>query len=168
MDPRSRIATGLLNYARKMGQSLGCELVIEVSDHSIETSMEVPNKHRWGWDSNLFKRGQLFIKGYANPIKPIARKTRHPKKPDRLALEEGESDPEPLADGGENPQAEDPGAEFELIPSYRYREHQDQHLISQLVNPSEQWRMLVYGIIGLGALIFFNIIIVLYATGSFG
>ena len=156
MAYRDTIATGILTNAVKIGQKLGCKLVVETNEHTIKTKMEVPNNDKRAWDLRMFRNGNLFLDGYANPYKPVVHEPQDPKAPDTLDVEVSDEEDE------------EHELEYELVPSYRYSEHQDATLISQLVNPSEQWRLLVYGIITLGGLIFFNIIIVLWATGSFG
>lgn len=153
---RQWLATFAMGSARKFGRALGCELVVEVSDHSIKTTMEVPDTSKRAWDGNLFRRGQLFVKGYANPIKPRIIRHDDREELDEVDVEEG--------DGAAD--AED-DRRLELIPSTRYREYLNQHLISELVNPQEQWQLLVYGIIALGVLLFVNMIVTLHATGSF-
>ena len=151
---RTQIASGLLSNARKIGESLGCEPVIEVSEHSIKMSMEVPDKSKRAWDSDLYESGQLFYEGYANPVKLRVNQTQNPKQPDTL------ESPKPLPDGGEE-------KNLEVIPSYRYRQHMDQHLLSQLVNPTQQWTLLLYAILGVGGLVVLSIIITMYVTGGF-
>lgn len=143
-----------MSRARRLGQWLGCELVVEVSDHSIEVSMEVPDKSRRAWDSSLWKNGQLYLKGYANPIKPVPRPSDEPGEDD-VDVETSEV---PKSDGG---------GSVGIEPSWKYKEFMAQKIISQLLNPQEEWRKIVYGIIALGALQFLTMILVLYATGSF-
>lgn len=157
---RSWLATVAIRSARSFGRLLGCELVVEASDHSLETTMELPNRNTRAWDGSLYKHGQLFAQGYANPIKPAVNHNPSLETPDTINVHEGNPD----EDDGEDD--EEPGR-VKLIASERYQQFMQQDLVSQLLNPREQWRLLVYGIIGLGALQFFTIIITLYATGGF-
>jgi len=156
MSYREIPANWLLSKARSFGRSLGCELVVDVSDHSIKTSMEVPNTDKRAWDSNMYHRGQLFRAGYANPIKPVE------------VLEDDEKYDQvkksiDIIESGE--QAE--RGEVGMLPSWRYQEHQDQHTISQMVNPTEQWRKILYAVLGLGLLMMMNVVISAYLAGGF-
>lgn len=139
MGIRSEIATFLLNGARSVGNGLGCELVVETSDHSLHTSMEVPNSSTRAWDSNLWTKGQLFIRGYANPIKPYVE--RH--------LDQGEQDQARI----KSSELEDDEDHTGIVASTMYRMYQDQHLASELMLPSEKWKRIFWAVIALGGLI---------------
>lgn len=157
MALRETLATTMLNTARSMGRILGTELVIECSEHSIETSMETPEQDDRAWDSNLYKHGQMFYSGYSNPIKPTVDVNKSLEEPDTVDIEEG-------TEGDEN-DAE--GPHTELISSARYRAYMRQDLISQLLTPKEQWQMLAYGLLVLGVFQLLTVATVLWATGSF-
>jgi hypothetical protein len=152
MGFRSTVATGALNYARSVGEKMGLRLAVEVDGGELKTSMEVPDTDVRAWDSDLFRKAGLFIKGYANPVKPVVTRNPEPKEPDDL-----EADGAPADDS----------KVFDVVPSYRYREHQDQSVLSELVNPTEQWKTIVYLVLGMIGLQFLTVIVTLYATGSF-
>lgn len=154
---RETIANALLAAGRGLGRMVGLQLAVEVSDHSISISMEAPDRDERAWDSDLYKSGNLFVSNYANPVKP--RVTHNPDLDTPNEVETVEGD-----DGeGEN----EDGDHVQLISSGRYREYMRQDLISQLLTPESRWNILVWGVIGVAALGFFNIIVTLWATGSF-
>lgn len=192
MGLRSRIATFGMRRTRRMFRTLfGTELVVETSDHSIEISMERPGpSSSRAWDPHLFKRGQLFVKGYANPIKPVV-ETRHELgESDRVSLTEGEIgkareayqrgeiDEEELEDrigsaiASDLDELEDEElggrSHKEIISSGRYRQYMHQELISQLLNPREQWKLIVYAVLALAFLMVVNLVVTLQITGVFG
>ncbi len=150
---RSWIASAMLNTARSFGRLLGCQLVVETSQHSLETKMELPNKEQRAWDENLYKKGQMYYSGYANPIKPAVDYDQDLENPDKITAEESEQ--------------EKTEGHVELISSSRYREYMRQDLISQLLTPQEKWRLIAYAVGGVAVLQFVSIIITLWATGSF-
>lgn len=158
MGFRTWMATWLLSNARLIGRYLGTELVVETSDHSIKTTMETPDKSSRAWDDNMYRYGQLYIKGYANPVKPSVEYHEDLRDPDTATLEEMRTD------GGEG---DYPELHTELISSPRYREYMRQDLISQLLNPREQWRLIAYAVIGLALLMVANVVISLSAAGVF-
>ena len=149
---RSWLATGAIKKARKFGRMLGCEVVVEDRGHTLAVTMEPPNTNKRAWDPRLWKSGQLYVEGYANPVKPVVRRT------DR----ENEMDDIDVTVGVNNEGADDVG----MLPSYRYQIHQDQHTISELVNPQEQWRLLMYAVIAVGALVFVSMLITVYVGGG--
>lgn len=137
-------------------------MVVEASDHSLETTMELPDRETRAWDGSLYKHGQLYVKGYANPIKPTIYHNPSLETPDTVDVAEGDTE-----DGEGDAEAEETEAEAKVIASERYQQFMQQDLISQLLNPREQWRLLVYGLLALGALQFFAIIVTMYSTGAF-
>ena len=178
MGVRETVATTILNTARSMGRVLGCELVVEASQHSLSTTMERPNTDgARAWDDNLYKHGQLYYAGYANPIKPRVKVDTDLETPDQVAVEESQFNPldqNPATDGGEiteemhrRTQGPADDEHTKMISSARYRKYMRQDLISQLLTPRERWRLITYAIIGLGLLQMFGIVMTLYATGSF-
>lgn len=158
---REWLSTVAIRNARSFGRLLGCELVVDASTHSLETSMEMPDREQRAWDPDLYKHGQLYVAGYANPIKPVIEHNAELEEPDTVHIQKGEAE----ADDGLEESDDDTTAA--IITSERYKTYMQQDLISQLLNPREQWRLLVYGIIALGALQFIAIIITMYATGAF-
>lgn len=163
---RETIANSLIAAGRLVGKMSGLELAVELSDHSIEAKMEQPDTDKRAWDPTLYKSGNLFISGYANPIKPQVTSNQDLDTPDTVDVREGESD-----ENVDDPQLESADDEDEphayLITSGRYREYMRQDLISQLLTPESRWNLLVWAVVGLGALLFFNMILMLWATGSF-
>ena len=161
MGVGSWLATHVLNYARAFGHRMGCNLEVEVRGDRIETKMAHPKISKKAWDSDMYDSAGLFVHGFANPVKPVVERSADPNEPDDLDVDAAGD--VPLTDGGELVEQKT----FDVIPSYRYLEHMNQHIISELVNPTEQWQLIVYGIIGIAALQFFTIIVTMWATGSF-
>lgn len=140
---------------------LGLELAVEVSDHSIKTEMEVPDNSERAWDRDLYKHGNLFVASYANPIKPSVNHNPDLDTPDEIDVEEGNQ-----KEGKVKTETESE-SHVELISSGRYREYMRQDLISQLLTPESRWNLLVWAILAVSVLQFFNIIVTLWSTGSF-
>jgi len=159
MGVRSYLGNKFIGFGRKLGRGAGYELAVEVSDHDITARMERPDKTERAWDEDLYKRGNMFVAGYANPIKPSVDYNRDLEDPDTVDVVEGDTDAD--SDGEDDTTEED----VQLIASPRYREYMQQDLISQILNPREQWRLLAYGIIALGILTMFNIALSLSASG---
>lgn len=159
---RTWIANSLIGMGRSIGQTLGLELAVEVNDHSIRTRMEKPDESEKAWDENLYRHGNLFVSGYANPIKPDVRHDPALENPNTVDVKEGDPD-----DESDDVDETDDGRHVELISSARYREYMRQDLISQLLTPESRWNLIVWAVIGLGVLQFVAIIVTLYATGSF-
>lgn len=151
MAIRDWIATSILNYARITGRILGTELVVDVSDHSIDIKMKVPNKTERAWDSNLYKRGQLFRAGCANPVKVVLDESGTLEEEDSVDIVEGS--------GGRG--------ETTVMASQRYKTYMLQKTIKDMAMPTSHWHKVIYGMIALGALGLFQIIVTLWATGSF-
>jgi hypothetical protein len=151
---RETIATWCVRTGRSIGRTLGCELKVDVSDHSIKTSMVKPDTERWAWDKNLYKNGNLFVEEYANPIKPRVTVGEEIDESTEVDVTEG--------DGGEET---DSNAHTQLISSAKYHEIIRADKISQLMNPREQWRLIVYAVIALCVLMLGNVFISLSAAG---
>lgn len=163
---RELIANSFIAAGRSIGKLSGLELQVELSDHSINVEMVKPDQDTRAWDPSMFKSGNLFLDGYANPIKPRVRTNQDLEEPDTAELEEGEVEgdvEQPQLESGE--EADDKHAY--LITSGRYREYMRQDLISQLLTPESRWNILVWAVVGLGVLQFFAIVITMWATGSF-
>jgi len=161
------LATWFVRKGRRMGRLLGRELVVEQSDHSLTLSMEKPNNDRRAWDGNQFKRGQLFVRGYANPVKINVDHNPGIGNKDTVAIADGDGTATEFSDEEGQPEEPEEDRSVEVIASERYRQFMEQDLISQLLNPKEQWEKLVYGLIGIGSLQFLSIVVTLWATGSF-
>jgi hypothetical protein len=165
MSYRAAPANWLIAAGRSLGRTLGCQLAVDVNDHSIELEMEVPSKDTRAWDTDLYRYGNLFVGSYANPIKPRVEYNEDLENPDEITHVEGE--PEDAPHGESETDGEDVG-HVQLISSPRYRDYMRQDLISQLLTPQEQWKLIAYAVAGVIALQFVTMIIVLYATGTFG
>ena len=163
MAIRSTFANSFLVAGRTIGQLLGLELAVVVSDHSITLQMEAPDTNKRAWDPEMYKSGNLFVSGYANPIKP--RVNQHPdlETPNTVDVQEVDVDEDRNKSSGD---VNDSHAE--LITSGRYREFMRQDLISQLLTPESRWNLLVWAVLALGVLQFLAIIVTLYSTGTFG
>lgn len=158
MGLRSYIANALIARGRSIGRSAGLEMKVELSDHSIDVAMADPDREDLAWDGDLYKHGNVFIHGYANPVKPTVNYNEALEDPDTVEVEGSDCE-------GAQSVAED--AHVELISSPRYRDYMRQDLISQLLNPREQWRLLAYGIIALGILMLPTMILSAAAAGVF-
>lgn len=159
---RDRLATLGMSLARSFGRALGCELVVDCSEHSLEIAMEVPGESGRAWDHDLYRKGQMYYQGYANPFKPVIDPSNTRGEHDQMDVEESED-----ASGGASSDDESGGsdAEIGMMPSSRYRQYLDQHLISELVRPEERWKLLVYGILFIGFLQMATIIVIMFVTG---
>lgn len=145
-----------------MGQSVGLELAVELSEHSIEIEMEKPDEDTRAWDPDLYSNGNVFVQGYANPIKPRVQYNQALEEPSTIDVTEG--DGEGVQDDTDDT---DDGPHLELISSGRYRDYMRQDLISQLLTPDAQWKLIAYAVLGMLVLQFIGIIVTLYATGTF-
>lgn len=159
MGLRTAPANLMLQSARSLGNALGAELVVETDDHTINATMEIPDKSKRAWDPDMFVRGQIYRRGYANPIKPVVVHYDDMERMDQVDMEDAEIvDVE--TDGGEALEKH-----IELHSSWRYKEYQDQKLVSELVNPREQWALIIY--ITLAILILLIIVGAVAAYGAF-
>jgi len=59
-----------LNMTRALAYTFGYELRVELTDHEIKLNFADPNNEENCWDETHYVSGNLFIQGYANPIKP--------------------------------------------------------------------------------------------------
>lgn len=160
---RESIANLLLNLGRSVGRTVGLELAVEVSKHDITIRMVNPSKCEKDWDHEMFQSGNLFYDGYANgwrPFRPEINKVSSAEEPDEITIE-----PQPTADPKEID--EDGKTWVGMKSSKAYVTTLEQDNYAQLMNPRERWTMLLWGMVAIGVLGFFQIIITLYATGSF-
>jgi hypothetical protein len=157
MSIRTTIANTLISTGRSLGRSGDAELAVDVSDHSISVAMEEPDKTQRAWDSNLYRRGNLFIDGYANPVKPSVQQHKELATPDEAKVIEGQPEDDSPPDDDE--------PHVDLIASPRYRAYMRQDLISQLLNPRAQWRLIAYAVIALAVFMAVNIVVSLAAAG---
>lgn len=164
MVVRAWLSNKFVGFGRKIGRADGQELMVDLSEHSISVGMVDPERDDLAWDDSLYRHGNVFLKGYANPIKPTVTRHNELEEPDTAEIEEIDSEATDAVsaetDGGED-------GHVKLISSARFGEFMRQQLIESLLNPREQWRLLMYAMIGLGALQFLTMIVTLYATGSF-
>lgn len=158
MQVRTKIASFALQSARLFGRALGTELAIELSDHSIDTKMIVPGRDNQAWDANLYKRGNVFLKNYANPIKPVLHTNEDLEDPDTAEIKEGST---------ETDSSQPDNTEAKLIASKRYQKYMRQDLISQLLTPKEQWKLIALGLFAVAGVQVVTIIILLWANGTF-
>jgi len=150
---RETIANWFVRRAVGIAEALGTERVIEVSEHSIGISFEVPGKENRAWDGRLYESGQLYHSDYANPIKPKVESNADLDEPDTAYVkvsEEKEEDKEPF-----------------LITSNRYKSYMTQDLIDSLLTPREKWRLIAYAVIGTAFLVVTNLIVSLGNAGLF-
>ena len=167
MGFRTAIANSFIVTGRTLGQLLGLEVAVIQSDHSLAIQMESPDQSKRAWDSNLIKSGNLFLADYANPVKLTVKRHSDLEEPNTVGLEEGNNgelpDGETVEGDVEHGEEEQP----QVITSGRYREFMRQDLISQLLTPESRWNLLVWAVVGLGALQFTSMLLTLWATGSF-
>lgn len=153
---RERLANFAMSTGMGLGHALGCEETVELSRHSIDLSMRVPGtREGQAWDSQLYKRGNVFVEGYANPIKPAPVHTADMAEADDIWLIEGETDVS----------TED--MELGMIPSYQYQHDLDQSMLSQMVNPQKELQKLLYVLVAIIVLQFMTLIAMLYVNGGF-
>jgi hypothetical protein len=165
MSIRTKIANVLIGTGRSLGRSEGkSELAVVVSDHSITARMVDVDESKLAWDDDMYRYGNLYIEGYANPVKPTVKTHTELEEPDTASIEDSDaSDQQHDADGTDD--ADSP--HVSLISSPRYREYMRNDLISQLLNPRQQWRLIAYGIIALAIVMVINVVITLSAAGVF-
>lgn len=162
---RASISNTFLTWGRKLGRSANLELEVELSEHSIEIGMVNPNGDDRAWDENMYKYGNVFPKGYANPIKPVVAENKQLEDPDTVKLQG--SDESGTQAVSEDDDGDEDDGHVKLISSPRFGAFMRQKLIESLLNPREQWRLIMYAVIGVGVLQFLGIIATLWATGTF-
>lgn len=62
--------TILANGVRGIARIFGYELKIVLTEHKIKTKFDNPSREGNCWDSTHWTKGNIFLKGIANPIKP--------------------------------------------------------------------------------------------------
>jgi hypothetical protein len=60
----------LLNAVRGIARTFGYELKIVLTDHKILLKFDNPDREGSCWDKSHWTYGNIFIEGYANPVKP--------------------------------------------------------------------------------------------------
>lgn len=155
MGLRSAIGTTALSIGRSIGNSLGCELAVDVSGHSIETRMVVPGSDDGrAWDDSLYVSGNLFLGDYANPIKPVAEHNDGIDNPDEVTIQEAE--------------VVETDAHVSVISSARYRMFMIQDLVSELLNPSERLTKIQWAIIGLAGMMLMTLVVNIAIAAAVG
>ncbi len=182
MGIRSYIPNKIMGTGRWLGQALGCELVVELSDHSIQTEMEVPDRSKRAWDPHHYKTGNVFYLGYANPIKPTVKSHKDLEQKDTVDVEHGPMRPLHARDdveqedvgGRDQEESSDEGALFtdggekahvEIISSKRYRDFMRQNLMSELLTPREQWKLIAIAVAAVAVLQLITLMVSLSAAG---
>ena len=165
MSLRTKIANTLIGTGRSIGRSEGkSELAVVVSDHSITARMVDVDESKLAWDSDMYRYGNLYVEGYANPVKPTVETHTDLEEPDTASIDTSDvADEQP--DEADTDYTDSP--HVSLISSPRYREYMRNDLISQLLNPRQQWRLIAYGIIALAIVMVINVVITLSAAGVF-
>lgn len=65
------VLAAFINVLRALGRLCGYELVVTLTEHEIQLSLVDPDDlTRRAWDPSHFTSGNLFLEGWANPIKP--------------------------------------------------------------------------------------------------
>jgi hypothetical protein len=67
------IPTAMIGFWRSIGELLGYELDVVISEHKIKLEMVNPenlDSSGRAWDDSCFTTGNLHLEGIANPIKP--------------------------------------------------------------------------------------------------
>lgn len=149
-----------LSVTESVAYAAGFKLRVLISDHSVKLKFVQVDKDTRAWDTNLFRNANLFVQGYANPIKPKVEHNSKLENPDQIDVREGEPD-------GESEETDGSEQSVSLIASSRYRDYMRQDLVSQLLTPKEQWKLIAYGVLGLGILQFVAILVTMYVTGTF-
>lgn len=158
------IANFLISRGRIIGNKLGYQLAVNQNQHSIKVKMVNPDSDNYAWDHDLFRKGNLFVGGYSNPVKVLINHNKELADPDTVDVMEGSA---AATDGGtEDADEEEDEKHVEVISSSRYRAYMRQDLISQLLNPREQWKLIMYILAGIGVLQFVTIIVIMWATGG--
>lgn len=151
MALRESVVSGTMSFVRSVGRAMGLRLLVEPSDHSIEVKMVKPDTEERAWDDSLYKHGNLIPKDYANAIKIVVNENPDLDQKDTVDVEEGENG--------------NPDGSLDLIASQRYHKFMQNDLISQLLNPKERWRLIAYGVIGLGGIQLITLMAALAAAG---
>lgn len=120
------VLTKIIGFWRNVGNKFGYQMEITLTDHNINIKMSKFNKQKKAYDETQYTRGNIFIKDYGNPIKPQVTQK----------------------DNTENSNNKKPKIKnTKLIPSFKYKEYMNQHLIKELKEKPEDNKKLLYGII---------------------
>jgi len=160
-----------------IGQSIGLKQKVEISDHTVSVELTLPDQDTRAWDKDHFRHSNVFMKGYANPIKPVVRHHPNLEEKDTVHLQaqsetlqheanQTAEDEDNHADEESETEDSSDDTHVSLISSSRYRDYMRQDLVSQLLTPQEQWKLIAYGILALGMLLFLNTIIMFWINGG--
>lgn len=182
MSVRTYLGNTLIGLGRSIGRKEGAsELAVTVSDHSIKARMVDISEKEMAWDHDLYRHGNLFYQSYANPVKIKVNHNPGLDNKDTVGLQEGDASvqqgheddgdgSDPLVEGDADYSSQERTADEseqhkEVMSSNRYQMLAKQNIISQMVNPQEQWRILMYLIIGTLITAFISVIMSASAAG---
>lgn len=160
----SSVANAFIDFGRKTGRTFGYELAVVASDHSLNVRMVNPRNHNdRAWDPDLYRYGNLFVSGYANPVKLKVDYHQELENPNQIEVDGGTTTA--TAEDASREGQDGDGVHADVISSPRYREYMRQDLISQVLNPQEQWKKLLYAIAGVGVLSALTLMFTLSSAG---
>lgn len=150
MGLRATVSTAMIRYSRLFGRILGCELAVDAGGQTLDVQMVTPSTDgERAWDDTMYVRGNLFVDGYANPVKPQVRTNAELGDSDEVDVEVSE-------------QASEDPENVSMMSSARYRLFMVQDLVSELLNPKERLDKILYGIIAVGAVLLINLLSTLF------
>lgn len=158
MNIRATIGTKGIAFFRKFARADGgTELKVTLSDHSIDVRMVDVDDNAHAWDDTLYRYGNVFLSGYANPIKPTVNANTELEEPDTADMDESV--------GGYQKQSD--GVHTQLISSGRYSEFMKQQLIESILNPDAQWKKILYVVLAVAFMQLATLMAALSAAGMF-
>lgn len=165
MTIREWVATKLLTSSRVAGRQLGCELEVTVDNQRITTKMKQPtHTDRKVWDRNMYRRGQMYARGYATPIKPAVELDTELAEYDSIDVIHSEYPAE-----GESALTDGSGEGYvDILSSKLNEKHNQNNTISELITPEEQWNKIYKALLGLAGVIAMFMMAVLYLVSSGG
>lgn len=102
----ARFATSAVGISRSLSRALGNELAVIITPHKIKLRMVDPDNTDKNWDESMFTHGNMYLQGFANPVKPQIPDTEDDAK-----------------------QSQD----LELIESERYKTVMEQSLVNNII-----------------------------------
>lgn len=69
MSVVEKLASGCIAIGRGLGRLFDKELAVIVGEHDIDTVVLDPESENVAWDPSHYKHGNVFLRGYANPVK---------------------------------------------------------------------------------------------------
>lgn len=132
------VLTGMLASVRRTAWNLGLETAVIVDDHEISFRFVRPGDEMIAWDDDLYWKGNVFYKDYANPIKPVVERNPGLEAPDVVDAETGDVDDEEAAGELEE--------DVSMMSSQRYQTFMLQNVIEQLLRPEGSLTKLLWGI----------------------